>query len=97
LNIVIDAAVENTTNVPLTAELDIPHSVEELSKAIDSLAGSKAPENDGIQPEVIKTARETFSLTTCTSWQGTVPQEICDTNIITLCKNKADCGYCNNF
>jgi len=62
LNIVIDAAVENTTNLPLTAELDIPHSVEELSKAIDSLAGSKAPENDGIQPEVIKTARETFLL-----------------------------------
>lgn len=62
MNIVIDAVVENTTNLLLTAELDIPHPVEELSKAIDSLAGSKAPGNDGVQPEVIKTARETVLL-----------------------------------
>lgn len=62
VNIVIDAAVENTTNLPLTAELDIPHSVEELGKSIDSLAGSKAPGNDDIQPEVIRTAKETVLL-----------------------------------
>ena len=35
-------------------ELDIPPSVEELSKAIDSLACGKAPGKDGIPPDVIK-------------------------------------------
>ena len=35
-------------------ELDNKPTVEELSKAIDSLANGKAPGNDAIPPEVIK-------------------------------------------
>ena len=40
--------------LPTTDELDSEPSVEELSKAIDSLASGKAPGNYGIPPELIK-------------------------------------------
>ncbi|XP_076452746.1 uncharacterized protein LOC143288283 [Babylonia areolata] len=41
-NIVADAAVESTPNLPVMEELDIPLSEEELGKAIDSLACGRA-------------------------------------------------------
>ncbi|XP_037774604.1 uncharacterized protein LOC119571296, partial [Penaeus monodon] len=63
-------------------ELDAPPSVDELSKAIDSLACGKAPGKDGIPPEVIKVGKKTALLhhlhqllQQC--WEeGTVPQEM---------------------
>ena len=42
-NIVTDAAVKGTTPLPTMEELDLPPSIDELRKAIDSLACGKAP------------------------------------------------------
>ena len=40
--------------LPTMDELESEPSVEELSKAIDSLASGMAPVNDGIPPDLIK-------------------------------------------
>ena len=84
-------------------ELDSPPSVEELSKAIDSLAGGKAPGNDGIPPEIIKVGKKTAFLyhlhqLLLQCWEeGTVPQDMRDANIITLYKSKGERSDCNSY
>ena len=60
--VVTDTAVENTCPLPVMEELDDPPTIEEFSKAIDSLASGKSPGNDGILPEVIKAGKETSLL-----------------------------------
>jgi len=66
-NIATDSAVEGTVNLPVIVEHDIPPSVEELSKAIDSLVCGRVPGKGAIPPNVIKAAKSQFSSTTCTS------------------------------
>ncbi|GCC26181.1 hypothetical protein chiPu_0004596 [Chiloscyllium punctatum] len=79
-------------------ELDAEPSVEELSKAIDSLASGKAPGSDGIPPDLIKCCKTTFLLplheVLCQCWQeGAVPQATRDAEIIALYKNKAERSF----
>ncbi len=84
-------------------ELDALPTVDELSKAIDSLARGKAPGSDGIPPEVIKAGQKSVLLDRLHElllqcWEeGTVPQDMRDANIITLYKNKGDRSDCNNY
>ena len=59
---VTDRAIENTPSLPVMEELDTPPTVEELSKAIDSLANNKALGKDGIPPEIIKAAKQSCLL-----------------------------------
>ena len=56
-NVVTDTAVDSATPLPVMEELNVPPSVDELSKATDSLACGKAPGNDGIPPEIIKAGK----------------------------------------
>ena len=102
-NTVTDSAVKSTCALLVLEELDGPPSVEKLSKAINFLACSNVPGKDGIPPEVIKAGKQTFLLChlhelllQCCE-EGTVPQGICNANIITLYKNKGDCSDCNNY
>ena len=101
--VVTDIAVENTSLLPVTEELDDPPTIEELSKAIDSLASGKAPGNDGIPLEVMKAGKDTSLLEHLYElllqyWEeGSVPQDMRDANIITLYKNKGDRSDCNNL
>ena len=102
-NNVTDSAVRSTHALPILGELDIPSSVEELSYAINSPACSKDPGKDGIPPEVIKADKQTSLLhhlhellLQCRK-EGTVPQDMCNANIITLYKNKGDCNNYNNY
>ena len=88
--------------LPIMDELDSEPSVEELSKALDSLASGKAPDNDGIPPELIKHCKTTLLLplheVLCQCWQeGAVLQDTRDSNIITLYKNKGERNDCNNY
>ena len=88
--------------LPTMDELDSEPSVEELSKAIDSLASGKAPGNDGIPPDLIKHCKATLLIPLhevfCQCWQeGAVPQGMGDSKIITLYKNKSERNDCNNY
>jgi len=57
-NIVTDKATEGTETLPMMDELDANPTIEELEKALDSLASGKAPGKDGIPPEVLKTSTD---------------------------------------
>ena len=102
-NIVTDTAIESTSLLPVMNKLDVPPSVDELRKAINSLACGKAPGNDGVPSEVIKAGMNTALLyhlheLLLQCWEeGTVPQDMRDANVITLYKNKGERGDCNNF
>ena len=99
-NTVTDLAVESACALSILEELDIPPSVEELSKAIDSLACRKPPGIDCISPEIIKAGKQTALLhkLLLQCWEeATVPQHVCDANIITLYKIKGDHSDCNNY
>ena len=70
-------------------------------KAINSLPARKAPGKDGISAEIIKAARGHLAphlldlLQQC--WkEGRVPQDMKDSVIVTLYKNKGDRSDCNN-
>ena len=84
-------------------ELDSEPLVEELSKAIESLAPGKAPDNGGSPPDLIKHCKTTLLLplheVICQwCWQeGYVPHDTRDTKIITLYKNKGERNDCNNY
>ena len=83
-------------------EFDAQPTVEELSKAIDSLAAGKAPGSDGLPPDLIKHCKTALLiplhelLVKC--WEeGAVPQDMRDAKIITLYKNKGERSDCNNY
>jgi len=84
-------------------ELDSPPTIDELMKAIDSLACGKAPGSDGIPPEIVKAGREISILVhlhelLLQCWEeGMIPQDMQDAKIVTLYKNKGDRSDCNNY
>ena len=101
-NVVTSAALDAIECLPTMEELDTEPTVEELSKAIDSLAAGKAPGSDGIPPDLVKHCKTTLLLplhkVLCQCWQeGAVPQDMRDAKIITLCKNKGERNDCNNY
>ena len=101
-NVVTSAALDAIGCLPTMEELDTEPTVEELSKAIDSLAAGKAPGRDGIPPDLVKHCKTTLLLplheVLCQCWQeGAVPQDMSDAKIITLYKNKGERNDCNNY
>jgi len=55
--IILDATLEHVERLPVMKELDKMPSLEELSRATDSLLSGKAPGLDGIPAEVIKSGK----------------------------------------
>ena len=83
-------------------ELDTEPTLEELSKAIDSLASGQAPGSNGIAPNLIKHCKTALlhylHVLLCQCWQeGAAPQDVRDAKIITLLKNKGERSDCNNY
>ena len=83
-------------------ELDTPPTMDELNKAIDRLACGKAPGDDGIPSEILKSGKPVLLKPLhgllCLCWeQGHVPQDMRHANIVTLYKNKGDRSDCNNY
>ena len=97
--VVTNAALNALRDLPMMEELDNEPTIEDLSKAIDSLSCGKAPGCDSIPPEVIKCAKPALlHQVLCLCWnEGTVPQEMRDATIVTLYKNKGDRSDCNNY
>ena len=101
-NAVSPASLDAIECLPTMDELDSEPLVEELNKAIDSLASGKAPGNDGIPPDLIKHCKTTFLLplheVLCQCWQeGAVPQDTRDSKIVSLYKNQGERNDCNNY
>ena len=67
LNTVASTALKDIPDMPPMEELDATPTLEELSKAIDTLARGKAPGNDGIPPEALKMGRHCYS-SSCTNF-----------------------------
>jgi hypothetical protein len=81
--------------LPVLDELDEEPTKEELSRAIDCLAIGKAPGEDGIPLEVIKTGKEELiedlHELLCLCWRkGSVQRDMQGAKIVTLYKNKGD-------
>ena len=104
-NIVSPSALDAVECLPSMEELDTEPTLEELSKAIDSLASGKAPCSDGIpspSPDLLKHCKTTLlhslHVLLCQCWQeGAVPQDMRDAKIITLLKYKGERSNCNNY
>jgi hypothetical protein len=100
--LVTDAALSTINQLPVLDELNEDLTKEELSKAIDCLAIGKAPCEDGIPLEVIKTGKEKLIEDLhelfCLCWrEGTVPQDMRGAKIVTLYKNKGHRSDCNSY
>ena len=101
-NIVSPSALVAVECLPIMEELDTEPTLEELSKAINSLAAGKAPGSDRIPPDLLNHCKNTllYSLHVllCQCWQeGAVPPDMRDAKIITLFKNKGERSDCNNY
>ena len=104
-NTVSTSALVDVECLPIMEELDTEPTLEELSKAIDSLASGKAPGSDGIPPppppDLHKHCKTTLlhslHAVLCQCWQGGVPEDMRDAKIITLYKNKRERSNCNNY
>ena len=88
-NIVSPTALDAIECLPVIKELDAEPTVEELSKAIDSLASGKAPGSDGIPPDLIKHCKtsllQPLRKLLCRCWkEGAVSQDMRDAKIVTL-------------
>ena len=95
-------ALDAVKCLPTMEELDTEPSLEELSKAIDSLASGKAPGSDRIPPDLLKHCKTTLLhcllVLLCQCWQeGAVPQDMRDAKIITFFKNKGERSDCSNY
>ena len=88
--------------LPFVKELDAEPTVEELSKAMYSLASGKTSGSDGIPPDLIKHCKTTLLQPLheilCQCWkEGAVQQDMRDAKVVTLYKNKGERSNCNNY
>ncbi|PFX21385.1 Craniofacial development protein 2 [Stylophora pistillata] len=100
-NVVTTSALHAIKCLPVMGELDSEPPIDELSKAINSLASRKAPGSDGIPPDLIKHCKTTLLQPVhevlCEPWrEGAVPQYMRDAKIVTLYKNKGQRNDCIN-
>ncbi len=96
------SVLEALENKPVMYDLDKEPTSADLSVAIKSLTPGKACGNDGIPPDLLRQCNESLLphlhqvLLDC--WRkGTVPQDMKDSTIITLYKNKGARHDCNNY
>ena len=94
-NTVSPSVLDAVECLPTMEEPDTEPTLEELSKAIDSLASGKAPGSDGIPPDLLKHCKTTLlhslHVLLCQRWQeGAVPQGMRDAKMITLFKFKGE-------
>ena len=77
-------------------ELEKPPTVDETIKAIKQLSSGKAPDEDGIPPEVYKYGGAELAARKELWAEGEVPQDFKDALIIHFYKNKGDRRLCDN-
>ena len=98
-------ALEQVSQQPTLNDLDLPPSMDELSKALKQTNSGRASGKDGIPVEIYKAAgpraMEVFLDTIQSIWdQEKMPEDFRDALIVALYKNKgskADCGNCRGI
>ena len=102
-NIVTKEALSAIECLPMIEELDAEPTIGELKKALNCLSSGKAPGKDGLfPPETVKLCTgyllTELHVILCLCWRaGQVPQDMRDSNIVSLYKNKGDMSDCNNY
>lgn len=94
-------ALDRINQRPIVTELDDVPALEELQRALNSLADGRAPGVDGIPSEIWKHGGAILTnnllLLIQQAWkEGSVPQEWKDANIVTIFK-KGDRTQCGNY
>ena len=97
-----DTVIDRVPQLPLIEELDEPPTLEELTEAIEQLKSRKAAGVDGIPPGIWKLGGPALhvklhDLIVCCWEQCKLRQDLRDTVIITLYKNKSDTSDCSNY
>ena len=101
-NNITEEALHNIPQLSVLDQLDKEPSIEELEEALDHLTYGKSPDSDSIPPDVVKSGKpallQPLYELLCLCWkEKEVPQNMRDSKIITLFKNKGDRGDCNNY
>ena len=94
------SAIDATASLPVMLELNTELTAQELSKAIENFTLGRAPGNDGISLDLIKYCKILSPLhrLLLQCWHaGSVPQDMRDSKITTLYKNKGERSDCNNY
>ena len=99
---VTQEALDSIEDLPVLEELDSEPTLEELSKAIDTLARGKAPGVDGIPQKLSNAANLHYwshftNSRVCVGEKARCPRTCVMPKIITLYKNKGDRSDCNNY
>ena len=99
---VSESALAAMEQLSVLHELDELPTISELNKAIDQIAPGKAPGSDEIPPDLIKQCKTVllkpiYDILCCCWTEGEVPQDMRDTKIVTLYKNKGERSDCNNY
>ena len=97
-----DDALQRIPQQPEHTELDLPPTLDETIKAIKQLKSGKAAGGDRIPAEVWKHGGQVLhsklhDFLTCCWEKGELPQELRDSVIITLYKNKGDKSDCSSY
>ena len=99
------STVDPTAQVPQQPtlnDLDLPPSMDELSKALKQTNSGRVSGKDGIQAEIYKAAgpraMEVFLDIIQRIWdQEKMPKNLCDALIVALYKNKGSKADCGNY
>ena len=94
--------LEELPQLPTVYEMDVPPTLEEVKRAIDSLKNGKAPGPDGIPAEIYKCGDEDLCHALLSiflrCWQtGEVPKQWLHAVVSTLYKKKGEKSMCSNY
>ncbi|XP_029637978.1 uncharacterized protein LOC115213182 [Octopus sinensis] len=93
-----DAAILRIPQLPLKEELNKPPTLEETIEAIGKLKSHKAAGVDDVPPKIWKNGGPMLhDFLVCCWEQSKLPQDLRDTVIITLYKNKGEKSDCFNY
>nr|VZI35331.1 unnamed protein product [Spirometra erinaceieuropaei] len=100
-SVISEAAIARLPQVATNADLDLPPSLQETTRAVLQLSSGKAPGSDAIPAEVYKHGgpllMDHLTALFQEMWrQGEVPQDFKDATIVHLYKRKGNRQVCDN-
>ena len=95
-------ALDRVISLPEYSCLDVPPTIDEITKAVRDLKNNKAPGSDDIPAEIYKHGGNTLLLRFYELFQVVwrdeeAPQEFKDASIVPIYKKKGDRADCGNY